>query len=276
MKTSQRARRKIIKSENLAARDIAGFRLVESVYPSGLKMAAHSHDPAFFSFVLRGAYTERCGRETRTCVPSLLIFHPPDGSHAVAFHNADVGIFRIEIKPQRLAHIREHSQRLMEASRDFRGGLAASLALRLYSEFHHLDEFSPLAVEGLVLELVAEAARSAAQSSGQSRPRWLEQAREILHEQRNEMPTLSGLAAEVGVHPIYLARSFRKHYRCTVGEYVRRLRVEMACREITVSSKSLSEIATSAGFYDQSHFSNVFKRHTGMTPAEFRAHFRAG
>jgi AraC family transcriptional regulator len=90
------------------------------------------------------------------------------------------------------------------------------------------------------------------------------------------VPTLSQLAAEVGVHPIYLARSFRKHYRCTVGEYVRRLRIETACREISVSRKSLSEIATASGFYDQSHFSNAFKRYTGMTPAEFRARVRAG
>lgn len=268
-------KRRIVHSENLAAREVAGFRLVETVYPSGLKMAAHSHDPAFFSFVLRGAYTERCGRRTRTCDASLLVSHPPDGSHAVAFHN-DVAIFRIEIKPHRLAYMREYSPRLMEAPGDFRGGLTACLAMRLYAEFKHMDKFSPLAVEGLVLELVAEASRHDSQRPEGRRPRWLEQAREILHEQSVDSPTLSILAEEVGVHPIYLARSFRKHYRCTVGEYVRRLRIEAACREISVSRKSLSEIATASGFCDQSHFSNTFKRHTGMTPAEFRAYMRAG
>jgi AraC family transcriptional regulator len=269
-------RRRVLKSENLSSREIAGFRLVETVYPSGLKMPAHSHDPAFFSFVLGGAYTERCGKLVRTCVPSLLIFHPPDGSHAVAFHNADVRIFRVEIKPQRLEHVREHCTRLMDSSKDFRGGLAACLALRLYREFQHEDEFSPLVVEGLALELVAEAARNVArQGSERAKPGWLEQAREILHEQYCDAPTLSRLAEEVGVHPIYLARSFRKHYHCTVGEYVRRLRIETACREIAASGKALSEIATASGFYDQSHFSNAFKRYTGMTPAEFRARVRA-
>lgn len=258
------------------SREIAGFRLVETVYPSGLKMPAHSHDPAYFSFVLRGAYTEMCGRVTRACVPSLLIFHPPDQSHAVAFHNADVGIFRIEIKPQRLEHLREHSRSLMDSSRDFRGGLAACLALRLYKEFQHEDEFSPLAIEGLALEVIAESSRNSARTSEHGRPRWLERAREILHAQSTDAPTLSSLAEAVGVHPIYLARSFRKHYRCTVGEYLRRLRIENACREMTVSRKPLSEIATASGFYDQSHFSNAFKRYTGMTPAEFRATVRLG
>jgi AraC family transcriptional regulator len=267
-------RRRIFRSENLLSREIAGFRLVETVYPSGLKMAAHSHDPAYLSFVLRGAYTERCGRIARTCVPSLLIFHPPDQSHAVAFHDADVNILRVEIKPQRLAQIREHSKVLMGSTRDFRGGMAASLCLRLYGEFRHADVFSPLAVEGLVLELIAEASRVALKDYENAKPRWLEQAREILHAQAADAPTMSRIAEEVGVHPIYLARSFRKHYRCTVGEYVRRLRIETACREISVSGKSLSEIAAASGFYDQSHFSNAFKRYTGMTPSEFRARFR--
>ncbi|HEX8176369.1 MAG TPA: helix-turn-helix transcriptional regulator [Pyrinomonadaceae bacterium] len=267
--------RRLVKSENVAMREVAGFRLVETVYPSGLKMAAHSHEPAYFSFVLRGAYTERSGKQTRTCVPSLLIFHPPDASHAVAFHNADVGIFRLEIRPQVLAQLREDSPGLMEATGDFRGGLASSLAMRLYAEFQRADKFSPLAIEGLALELVAEVARSASRASETVRPRWLERARDILHEQCADSLTLASLAEEVGVHPIYLARSFRKHYRCTVGEYVRRLRIESACRELFVSGKPLSEIAAGAGFCDQSHFSNTFKRYTGMTPAEFRSRVRA-
>ncbi|HEY0098454.1 MAG TPA: helix-turn-helix transcriptional regulator, partial [Pyrinomonadaceae bacterium] len=90
-----------------------------------------------------------------------------------------------------------------------------------------------------------------------------------------EQVTLAGVAGAVGVHPVYLAARFRKHYQCTVGEYVRRLRVEVACREVVRTDRALSEIAPSVGFYDQSHFTNVFRRHTGMTPAQYRAAFRS-
>lgn len=273
MKPSRR-RPKIFVTEDLMTRAVADFRLVDSVYPAGMKMAAHGHDPAFFSFVLRGAYTERCGPKlSRTCVPSSLIFHPPDSSHAVEFHTEDVSIFRVELKQERLEQIREHYGRHMTASRDFRGGPTSFLSLRIYREFQQGDSFSPLAIEGLVLELIAETLRSSAQGTERSRPRWLERAREMLHAQSHEAPTLTALAAEVGVNPIYLARTFRKRYGCTVGEYVRRLRIDAACREISASPKSLSEIAAASGFYDQSHFSNAFKRYTGMTPAEFRARF---
>ena len=62
-----------------------------------------------------------------------------------------------------------------------------------------------------------------------------------------------------------------EHYRTTVGEYVRRLRLDWATRQLSETEVSITEIALAAGFYDQSHFSHLFKQHTGFTPAEFRA-----
>lgn len=97
----------------------------------------------------------------------------------------------------------------------------------------------------------------------------------MLHAWLSEDVTVNSIAEKVGVHPVYIARQFRKHYHCTMGEYVRRLRVEAAGREISESDTPLSEIASLFGFYDQSHLTNTFKRLTGMTPAEYRRAFRA-
>jgi AraC-like DNA-binding protein len=73
----------------------------------------------------------------------------------------------------------------------------------------------------------------------------------------------------------HLARAFREHYGCSIGEYVRRLRIEAACEELSRANKPLSAIAAAAGFYDQAHFTNVFKAHVGVTPGQFRAFRRA-
>jgi AraC family transcriptional regulator len=78
----------------------------------------------------------------------------------------------------------------------------------------------------------------------------------------------------VGVHPDHLVHAFRRQYHCTVGEYVRQLRIEFACRQITSSDMPLAEIAVEAGFADQSHFTKTFKRLVGMTPSEFQRHSR--
>jgi AraC family transcriptional regulator len=102
-------------------------------------------------------------------------------------------------------------------------------------------------------------------------PNWLRQARELLHAHFNDSLNLDEIASAVGVHPTHLARTFKKHYRTTVGEYVRRLRLDWATRRLSETEESIAEIASSAGFYDQSHFSHLFKLHTGFTPAEFRS-----
>jgi AraC-like DNA-binding protein len=52
------------------------------------------------------------------------------------------------------------------------------------------------------------------------------------------------------------------------------LRLEFAAKELAESNKSLAEIANGAGFYDQSHFSNQFRRLMNMTPSQFRTELK--
>ena len=99
--------------------------------------------------------------------------------------------------------------------------------------------------------------------------------REVLHAQFQETLTHDDVAKLVGVHPVHLATVFRRHFGCTIGEYVRRLRIEFASRRIAASDDSLCDVGLAAGFSDQSHFSKVFKQQTGMTPGQFRANLRA-
>jgi len=83
-----------------------------------------------------------------------------------------------------------------------------------------------------------------------------------------QAPTLTELAAEVGVHPAHLSRALQVRGE-TVGEYLRRRRVEQAERALA-GPRPLAEIAADAGFADQAHFTRVFRRHFGMTPAARR------
>ncbi len=105
-------------------------------------------------------------------------------------------------------------------------------------------------------------------------PRWLADARSYLHDP-GQVGSLSELATAVGVHPVTLARGFRKAYGCSVGAYLRWLRVARAAHELTETDAPLAEIALAAGFADQSHFSNVFRREMGLSPSAFRRAVRA-
>lgn len=64
---------------------------------------------------------------------------------------------------------------------------------------------------------------------------------------------------------------FKRHYALTPGQYLRLRQVNYATKLIqTYEKASFTEVGAEAGFYDQSHFIRVFKRHHGCTPKQFR------
>jgi AraC family transcriptional regulator len=252
----------------------AEFALTETAYAPEVELPKHSHEEACFVIILQGNFTETFGKRTRFCKPLDVIFRPSDEVHSDLFHRAGGRCLNVEMTPRWLERIRTRSVAL-KSSAYFRGGLLSQLALRLYKEFRGADAASSLATEGLMLQIAAEASRRSNGVSGHRPPPWLEEAREIIRAQFASRLTHSFIAESVGVHPVHLAATFHQFYRCTIGEYVRRLRIEAACREMSTSDAPLARIALAAGFYDQSHFSRLFKRFTGMTPARYRSLFRA-
>ena len=67
-----------------------------------------------------------------------------------------------------------------------------------------------------------------------------------------------------------LARTFRPHMQATPQQFLRRLRLRLACRELTAGSRPIAAIAAAHGFCDQSHFVREFRREFGLTPGEYR------
>jgi len=199
-----------------------------------------------------------------------MIFKPAAERHADVFGRSGARCLLMEVLPGRLETSEPYSA-LMAQPGLVRSARLAALGHRVYRELVEWDAASPLATEGLILEVLADASRATRDEPEATEPRWLRHAREIIHEHAHEPLTLSSVARAAGIHPAHLARTFRKRYGRPIGEYVRALRIERAARELADTDAPLSEIGIRFGFFDQSHFSRVFKRHTGMTPAEFRA-----
>jgi len=259
--------------EMLRQHDAGGFSLSQTRYRPSSTLPRHSHESHYVCFVLSGTYKESYERRTRSCQPAMVLYHPAGELHAQYFDKTAVDLFRVEVNPARLRYASQPS--LSMDGCDFRGGAPASLAHKLYQEFQEPDAVSHLAIEGLGLELIASLARDSERRIDTSRqpPRWLGQAHELVKSRYLEHLTLNDIAGSVGIHPVTLAREFRRHYDCTVGELVRRERIGFACRELLKPEESIAGVAVSAGFYDQSHFAKVFKRLIGMTPACYRGRF---
>jgi AraC family transcriptional regulator len=249
-----------------------GFRFTEKAYPSFIQIPKHSHELSHFCFVLSGNYREQIEKKIDERSPTSLIYYPPDVSHAEK-HHSNGKHFMVEIDYKRQERVRDYGVNLNEP-------LALSnlealwLAGRMYREFCQRDAFSPQALESITTELLIFASRQQLRKSERKRPIWLQKTVDILHENFTESLTLNDLADFVGVHPTHLARVFRQFEKCTIGDYIRRIRIENARQKIIGSKESLVEIALNTGFSDQTHFNRTFKKVTGMTPTEFRRIFR--
>jgi AraC family transcriptional regulator len=252
-----------------ARRTVAGFSLKEFSQPPNCRLPWHEHEHASVCFVVSGFYAERTRGRVQECASHSLVFKPAAEPHSDVFGRSGGRCLLIEVLPNRPEPLEQFSQ-IAAKPRLARSPSLAALGHRLHREFLEVDTASSLAVEGLILEVLADASRAVAGESGPVEPRWLRQARELLHDRLSDPLTLSAVASAVGINPCHLARTFRKRYGCTIGEYQRRVRIERASHELATSGTALSEISLRSGFFDQSHFSKVFRRHTGMTPAEYR------
>lgn len=243
--------------------------LVEARYDAGLHVPPHRHVNASFYLLLDGACTEVCDRKARPVTASTLVFHPPMWVHEAEWRSGGGTCLNIEIPPAMLECARDESPRLGQ-SIEFRGDEPLWLGMRLLREFRHRDALSRLVLEGLAMEIVAAVARTPSAGRTRGAPAWLAGARELLHDRFTSAIRMQDIARELGVHPVHLCREFRRHFGCTMGDQIRRLRIDFAIDQLSHSRKSLAEIALAAGFADQSHFTRSFRRLTGSTPRAFR------
>lgn len=144
-------------------------------------------------------------------------------------------------------------------------------ARRLARELRSAEPFNSLAIDSLVVLMLADASRLTFRERHHGAPPgWLLRVRDLLHAQFTRPPRLEELSQVAGVSPSHLTHSFRRHFRVTPGEYVRQVRVNWAADQLVTTQRSLSEIALAAGYCDQSHFSREVRRTFGIAPAQYR------
>jgi AraC family transcriptional regulator len=95
----------------------------------------------------------------------------------------------------------------------------------------------------------------------------------MLQDSFREPISLRDLARTAGVHPSHLAREFHRIYGLTVGDYIRKLRVNYVAARLTntgQNQESLTDLSLHAGFSSHAHMCSTFKRAVGMTPSQYK------
>ncbi len=248
--------------------ETSGFVLTETKHQPNLSLERHSHKFTNLVCVLRGSFIETIGRREFECLPQNLLLKPAGESHSNQYQKEGAHCLIIEIAPEKTAFF---PAKILDEVKHIRTAENFSLIQKIYRELGIADSVSKMAVEGLTLELLAEITRQSEKASEPFKSQMLKNAKDFIHSNFNAQIGLSVIAENIGVHPSHLARSFRRRFHCSVGDYIRQLRLEYAAQQLIETDKTLAEISTDAGFYDQSHFTNAFKIYTGSTPNEYRA-----
>jgi AraC family transcriptional regulator len=244
------------------------FSLSERYYGSHSQSPIHAHVKDYLIVTIDGRYHSTFGTRVEEFKPWTVTYHQAGALHASRYGARGARVLYVELPVDR--------------TREFWGTTASHLthfslnssvlewtARQLYGEFTSSDSFSAVVMDGLVMQLLAHLVRGR-KGCPQRLPTWLGKADETIRSRFTESLALSNIAQMVSIHPVHLAREYRRYYNCTIGEQIRRLRIDYACKQMSTTDLALADIALAAGFFDQSHFAASFRQQLGTSPSNYR------
>ncbi|MNQ41130.1 DNA-binding transcriptional activator FeaR [compost metagenome] len=229
---------------------------------------AHSHEDAHFVLALDAGYRslahDPLTPKGHAFGPGALVWNPAGVEHRDCFDVAGGRFLSVSFMPPAGARLGD-PLRLR--------GAAEAVARRLIGAAARFATGDEMFVEGLALDL-ASSVLSPDELDEDPAPDWLWRAQEMI----DDLTTQSGLevgsiAAKVGVHPVSLARRYRRHYRQSPAAAIRQARAARAAA-LMARGADLAALASDVGYADQSHMTRDFTAIYGLTPARYRALFR--
>lgn len=247
--------------------NLEGITLTDTVYTQD-KVDWHYHENAYFTFILQGQVIEGNKKETYHCSQGTLLFHNWDDAHYNIKPPGFTRGFHIEID-QSWFDNHELITGDLQGSVSIKDPKVQMLFYKLFKESKTNDSTSALAINSLLIE-VLENIDNQNKANEMFIPDWVRTLKEILHEQIVDDFSLASLAALLGIHPVHLSRYFPKYFGCSLGEYIRKSKIQKSLGMLSNNSNSLVDIALQTGFSDQSHFNRCFKENIGITPMAYR------
>lgn len=228
----------------------------------------HEHDDAHFVFVLDDGYHSLARQPGRPDdLPfdaGALIWNPPGVEHRDSFATPGGRFLSVSFSPPQQAR---RGDPLLVGS-----PAAQSAARRLVGRLATFRAGDALALEGLLLQL-ASVVLDPDELDEDPAPDWVMRASFAIE----DLATRPGLevrdiARLLGVHPVSLARRYRRHFGRSPAAAIRLARADRAAAGVRRSA-DLAELAHQTGYADQSHLTREFRAIFGLAPGAYRARF---
>lgn len=210
-----------------------GIAVVETEYQNKVYEGWHSHNNAHITLFLKGGTTEKRKNFSETVGPGSLLFYHSDELHLnqdTLFPSQNINI---EIEEKLLKELQISESTIEKSVQN--ATLTKFIILKIFKESLVSDVFSGDTIHMLFAQLSNSNA----------------------HLERFEKSP-------------FWVQSFPKYFGCTLGEYMRRIKINRSLSLIQSNPGNLTEIAFQCGFSDQSHFIRTFKSQTGFLPKQFQ------
>lgn len=219
------------------------------------ELEPHVHEDQHYIFVLAGNYLSTAKGAPQVASTPILIDNPAGTAHCDQFLGPGGRFLAISIPAESTQEGHATASRGLDDIRAM---------FRLVDELDFADSALPLEEFALLFK----SGRAPAPEGPP--PGWLPRTFDAVMEEHADRLTMDQLAIEAGVHPVHVARTFRRHLGKTAGELLRARQFERACDRLLDHDEPLATIAHDLGYYDQAHFSHMFAKRAGCTPGQWR------
>jgi AraC family transcriptional regulator len=248
--------------------DIDGATVFETTYGLPTQVPSHEHEHPYITILLRGRYREPYPRGESYFVPFSAVFHPAHVRHSGIVDEQGCQFFTLELDSSWMDSVATDVP--ADSVFDWHGARILWPMVRLFREYRDSEVGSSLTMESLILEIISAVTASGQNAAAIPVHRW-RLLLDKIHDSFRESIRVRDLAGAAGIHPVHVARLFRRYAGVTPGEYLQQLRLQEACRLMLEPERSLCEIASESGFADQSHMNRVLRRFVHCSPGTLRA-----
>jgi AraC-like DNA-binding protein len=236
----------------------------------------HRHDTYAIGVTDSGVQVFDYRGAARASLPGqVVVLHPDEAHDGRAGTAAGFGYRIVYVEPSHIAEALGALRGRPGPLPFVRDVVSTSVELARAVREAFASDLESLAVDSLVVDL-AEGLMAAARGGGQppasrrAEAALVRRARQFMGAERTRVVHSAELERVTGLSRYDLVRQFKVVCGTTPHRYLLMRRLELARRQIHLG-RPLADVACEVGFADQAHFTRVFKRAFGLTPARYRA-----
>ncbi|MBZ0203791.1 MAG: helix-turn-helix transcriptional regulator [Ignavibacteria bacterium] len=248
--------------------NVNGLIVSDTEYRNKTHFPTHCHENPYFAFVLKGGYDETNKHDKSRHTTGNVVFHNRHEKHSNENFTPYSRILNLEltekwlkyhdINPGEVENISAINEKNIEP-----------FASKLLFESIYSDHYSELSIDALAVEIL-EGLLSSSNTSVNNSPAWASKIKEYLSDNDDVKISLTDLSMHTGMHSVHISRAFSKYFKMSFGDYIRKQKVQRSLALLRRKDFSITQIAHDSGFADQSHYTRIFKRFKGITPARYR------